>query len=117
MRILPNNRFGESPGWRRIMRVDRPFLVASLVALGIAGLRLGSSGQSQTGRAPKVAWEYQVLSETDLKQAGGLQKVGADGWELVAVEPKVPKLGGLNVNIPFLRVDKTSGMGSGSGTA
>ncbi len=99
------------------MRVDRKFLIAVLVVPGIAWFLLTTPGRSQSGVAPKVTWEYRVLSETDLSKAGALQGMGADGWELVAVEPKIPKLGMLNVNISSLRVDKNSGMGGGNGTA
>ncbi len=82
----------------------------------LAGLRSGGQAAPQAG-AGQAKWEYQVLSESALTRAGGLNKMGTDGWELVAVEPKVPKLSGFNVNLTLLRIDKTTGIGNGSGMA
>lgn len=61
----------------------------------LVSLLVGSGLSAQTRTLPKrtVVWRYKVL-ERGGKSYGieaGLNKLGAEGWELVAIQPGVPK--------------------------
>lgn len=53
-----------------------------LIAVGILMI-VGWTVNGQKQSAPRVVWEYKVVSETDKIP---LNDMGAQGWELVTVE-------------------------------
>jgi hypothetical protein len=53
-----------------------------LISLGILVI-VGFAVYGQKQSAPRVVWEYKVVSETDKIP---LNDMGAQGWELVTVE-------------------------------
>jgi hypothetical protein len=71
---------------------NRLILAAALVAgcLGGLGLKSGPPAAAQEA-AKRPQWEYRVVYHSDLMAVGestagkNLTKLGADGWELVAV--------------------------------
>lgn len=56
-----------------------PVVLLAAIVLSLAAWTV--YGQKQS--APKVTWEYKVVSETDKVS---LNELGAQGWELVTVE-------------------------------
>jgi hypothetical protein len=69
--------------------------VVLLVAAGSAAAAADEG--AKTKAAPPAKWEYQVLTHDQIADlakkdfAAGLNKLGADGWELVAVEPRTDR--------------------------
>jgi hypothetical protein len=103
--------------WSNEMNRHSWLVTAAFVLLAVVALRSRGSGEEQAADSTPAKWEYRVLSQTELDKAGGLAVVGEQGWELAALEPKFPKLTGFNVNLPVVRVDKTTGIGSANGQA
>lgn len=73
------------------------------------------SGQDKPKARP--AWEYKVLYGKQLQGYGGakseeegLNKLGADGWELVSVLPAVPHPGSVAQDEKNLRDGKPRGL-------
>jgi RNA polymerase sigma factor (sigma-70 family) len=80
------------------------FLVAGAAALipqTSAGERPSPTAPDQGEAKAKTQWEYKALSHEAIKAAefkragldsleGGLNELGKDGWELVAIEPPAP---------------------------
>jgi Bacterial type II/III secretion system short domain len=91
------------------MRTQMLFVAAMVCLLGLGLTNIGAQGPKkpqppQPPDEPKIVkpkfvaptparWEYRVLSSTKIGELGennlevGLNALGADGWELVAVEP------------------------------
>ena len=67
---------------------------AAVLAAGgmVVGLAAAEPGRPAAADAPK--WEYKTLTREDVSDIGkadfdaGLNKLGDDGWELIAVEPR-----------------------------
>lgn len=67
----------------------------------LVSLLVGSGLSAQTRTLPKrtVVWQYKVLDVFKVQERGGksygieagLNKLGAEGWELVAIQSGVPK--------------------------
>jgi hypothetical protein len=47
---------------------------------------LASSSAQEKRAEPVVKWEYKTFTQTELDKAKGLNRLGEEGWELVAVE-------------------------------
>jgi hypothetical protein len=58
-----------------------PWLMALILMLGLLGLTI--HGQKQT---TKAAWEYKSLFSTSANLDYVLNDLGAQGWELVAID-------------------------------
>ncbi len=65
-------------------------ILTAVVCLGAIAALGASVG---AGRPPSQAWEYRIMQETVNNPAGsetnrgGLNELGKEGWELVAVTP------------------------------
>jgi len=75
----------------RVLIAGTVLLLAAVVAVGI-----GSDHAAAQPAAPRGKWEYKVLTPTAIEELGGkdggalaagLNKLGDEGWELVAIEP------------------------------
>jgi hypothetical protein len=75
--------------------MTRMGVVCGVLLLGLVAtpcvLPSGAAGQPA---ATRVKWEYKVLSTSAIEKLGGedgmaagLNKLGEDGWELVAIDP------------------------------
>jgi hypothetical protein len=82
------------------------FALALLVVFGIIGATSWPSAAVGEQRAAQAKWEYKALSRAEVedqaprgskhKLTEGMNTLGSEGWELVAVEPgaTVSKFGG-----------------------
>lgn len=71
-------------------RVSLLSVVAAVLALGVVAW----AGQSQKPAAVvKSAWEYRVESDTLNAQSPDLDRIGSEGWELVAVQHQPEVIG------------------------
>jgi hypothetical protein len=77
------------------MRISRLFAIVSAVAVILSPL--GECFGQNPGAPGRPSWEYKVMDVFQLSELGGgklesgLNKLGSDGWELVSVEPLVPR--------------------------
>jgi hypothetical protein len=81
------------------MRFETRLVVIVLGVLAVAWAMLALPGRSAEKAAAKARWEYKVVTDPELRGAGGLSKMGDEGWELVAVEPAFSEA--LRVDIKF----------------
>src|SRR5262245_64063648 len=50
-----------------------------------------------TAAAVRTTWEYRIVEGADLSELGGgkweagLNRLGAEGWELIGVDPMIPR--------------------------
>jgi hypothetical protein len=87
------------------------FLAVVLLALGPAVVLTPAAGKTAAlaggdqKQEVKVQWQYKVITRPELEKlaprgskdrfTAGLNALGEQGWELVAVEPGQPELGGM----------------------
>jgi hypothetical protein len=97
------------PNKREVAMFQR-FLVVPLIGLALLGFSSGGPAQQQGGKGGKpetpfgggkggfkssrLKWEYQVLTRDKIGLSGkelsaGMNKLGEEGWELVAIHPPV----------------------------
>jgi len=63
--------------------VKRILLASSVIAALVIGI-LAGTGESRKTALVREAWEYKVLAPLTSAEESELNKLGADGWELVA---------------------------------
>jgi hypothetical protein len=86
-------------------------MVAALLALGLSTVATPAAGKpaalttNDKKVQVKVKWQYQALTRPEVEKLApkgskskftdGLNKLGDQGWELIAIEPGMPEPGGL----------------------
>ena len=58
------------------------------IVLGVAAITGASIGYSQSTASNRQAWEYMIIEWAKMGDAG-LQRLGAQGWELVSVDTEL----------------------------
>ena len=91
-RILTNYQprgraFGAGPFGRVRENTGMKSRIYSLLAVGVVAFfsLVALAGQERSRPAAKPAWEHRVVSEMQGTGRADLNKLGAEGWELVAV--------------------------------
>jgi hypothetical protein len=83
------------------MKTKYPWLLALILMLCFLGLTI--HGQKQ---ATKAAWEYRSLFSTSADVAYVLNDLGAQGWELVAIDATSSDKNGLKGRTYYLKRTK-----------
>jgi len=75
------------------MKIARPLALLGVMLVVITVFSLGKAGSATPTAAVRPAWEHLVLERegnivsTDRELAGKINKLGDEGWEMVAVSP------------------------------
>jgi hypothetical protein len=80
------------------MKTKYPWLLALILMLCFLGLTI--HGQKQT---TKATWEYRSLFSTSADPAYVLNDLGAQGWELVAIDVATSDRNGLKGTTYYLK--------------